>query len=73
MVAPCPAAGRLAEGAQKSLAPAVFQDHVGRVPLGFLIEVAHYNVSPGIPINPICHTRSLCLGPSMGQARGQKK
>ena len=29
--------------------PTVFQDHVGRLPLGLMILVAHNGVGPGIP------------------------
>ena len=44
----------LAEEAQGRFVPTVFQDHTGGVSLGFLIQVAHDSISPGLPTTPTC-------------------
>lgn len=70
-----PAQYKQVDEAQRKFLLAVFQNHMGRSPLSFMIQVARNGLSPGIPINSIYHTRFLCPGPSLGHrgARRNKK
>lgn len=51
----CRQAGR---GDTEEIWHTMFWDHMGRVLLSFIIQVAHNGVSPGILTNPIYHTLS---------------